>query len=198
MALFRRRDRDADQNVGRDVGRDVGQDEFAAYYAARGPALRRAAYLMCQDWHLAEDLTQTTFVKLYQVWDRVGRREAIDRYSRRVLYRAFVDERRRPWRREQSTAPDDAALDRLADQPPAEDPRVREALLAVPKRQRAALVFRYWLDLPVEEVAEILGCSVGTVKSQTARGLDRLRDLLDPGAGRPKSGRGRHSGVRQR
>jgi RNA polymerase sigma-70 factor (sigma-E family) len=155
-------------------------DEFAEYYAARGAVMRKTAYLLCGDWDLAEDLTQTTFIKLYRVWGRVGRREVLDKYTRRVLVRAFLDERRRPWRRERPTPPD-TDFDRPARDPAiADQVALRAALGAVPPRQRATLVCRFWVDLSVEETAEMLGCSTGTVKSQTARGLAALRDVLGP------------------
>jgi RNA polymerase sigma-70 factor (sigma-E family) len=158
-----------------------GRDEdFVAYYTARAAHLRNTAFLLCGDWHLAEDLTQGTFAKLYRSWDRIERHEGLDAYARRVLLRAFLDERRKPWRREYATEPGSAALDRV--QPGATDPSdpvyLRTALLRVPKRQRAVLVLRFWADLSVETVAEILGCSTGTVKSQTSHGLDNLRAVL--------------------
>ena len=79
-------------------GRD--DDEFVAFYRARGRHLRDTAYLLCGDWHLAEDLTQITFTKLYRSWRRIERHDVLDQFARRVLMRAFLDERRRPWRRE--------------------------------------------------------------------------------------------------
>ena len=87
-------------------------EEFAAYYASRGVAMRGTAYLLCGDWHLAEDLTQTAFVKLYGAWSRVSRHEALDQYTRQILVRAFLDERRRPWRRERPTTMDHTAFER--------------------------------------------------------------------------------------
>jgi RNA polymerase sigma-70 factor (sigma-E family) len=154
--------------------------EFTAYYAARGGTMRSTAYLLCGDWHLAEDLTQTAFAKLYRVWGRVKRHDSLDAYVRRVLLRAFLDERRRPWRREHAVEPDSALLNevRAPDQAgPGVD--MRKALAAVPPRQRAVLVLRFWADLSVEQTAEALGCSTGNVKSQTARGLVTLREALD-------------------
>ncbi|MBO0868402.1 MAG: SigE family RNA polymerase sigma factor [Micromonosporaceae bacterium] len=156
------------------------EDEFTAFYAARGDQLRGTAYLLCGDWHLAEDLTQITFIKLYRAWARVERHEVIDQYARRVLLRAFLDERRRPWRREHSTAPESATFERVAAQDPDTDRRLvlHAALLDLPKRRRAVLVLRFWLDLSVEQTAEILGCTAGTVKSQTSDGLADLRRAL--------------------
>jgi len=156
-----------------------GRDrEFGDYYAARGAAVRATAFLLCGDWHLAQDLTQTVFVRLYRAWPRIGRRDTIEHYVRRTLLRVFLDERRRPWRRERPSveladhggaAPADHADDRMI---------LRQALAAVPARQRAVLVLRYWEDLSVEQVADLLGCSTGNVKSQSARALDKLRAVL--------------------
>lgn len=174
---------------GRRTGRAAVRDEeFVAYYAARGRALRDTAYLLCGDWHLAEDLTQTTFTKLYRRWHRIERHDVLDQYARRVLLRAFLDERRRPWRREVSHVPDSAALDRQAPPDPRAGPdaapdqreALRAALLALSERHRAVLVLRFWLDLSVEQTAAILNCSAGTVKSQTSRGLAHLRQVLGP------------------
>jgi RNA polymerase sigma-70 factor (sigma-E family) len=163
------------------MGSGMSRDqEFGDYYAARGAAFRATAYLLCGDWHLADDLTQIAFAKLYLAWPRIQRKEPIDRYVRRTLVRVFLDERRRPWRRERPTA---AFVD-LDPGAPAGTDRVddrlilRRALAAVPTRQRAVVVLRFWEDLSVEETAELLGISVGTVKSQASRGLETLRRLL--------------------
>jgi RNA polymerase sigma-70 factor (sigma-E family) len=156
--------------------RDDRDREFADYYTARGASMRNSAYLMCGDWHLAEDLTQIAFTKLYRVWDRVSRHEVLDQYLRRVLLRSLLDEKRRPWRRESSVGSDHPGLDRVVVFPDVDGRlTVRDALAALPARQRAVLVLRFWEDLPVHEVAEILGVPEGTVKSLTARGLQALR-----------------------
>jgi RNA polymerase sigma-70 factor (sigma-E family) len=154
--------------------------DFVAYYEARVAYVRKTAYVLCGDWHLAEDLTQTAFTKLYQAWHRLERYEALDGYVRQTLLRTFLDDRRRPWHREYATGPDSAVFDvPVAD---ADASGEREILLAglarIPKRRRAVLVLRYWEDLPVEQVAEILGCSTGTVRSQASRGLADLRTAL--------------------
>ena len=90
------------------------ESDFVAYYAAHANQLRNTAYLLCGDWHLAEDLTQITFTNLYRAWHRIQRHDVLDQYARRVLLRAFLDERRRPWRRELATVPDSSTLDRVA------------------------------------------------------------------------------------
>jgi RNA polymerase sigma-70 factor (sigma-E family) len=155
--------------------------EFVAFYDARSEWLRATAYLLCGDRHLAEDLTQNTFTKLYRAWPRIERRDTMDRYAQRVLLNVYLDERRRPWHREVATTPESPDLDRVAgDEPHTEQwPELRTALMCLPPRQRAVLVLRFWADLSVEQVADALGCSTGTVKSHTARGTARLRELLD-------------------
>jgi RNA polymerase sigma-70 factor (sigma-E family) len=152
---------------------------FAEYFAARSGAMRGTAYLLCGDWHRAEDLVQAAFTKLYLHWHRVQRHEALDPYVRRVLVRTYIDDRRRGWWRREF--PQAAPVDRAAVEAPADDRLMLiRALADVPPRQRAVLVLRYWEDLSVEDVAAMLNCSPGTVKSQAARGLDTLRALVSP------------------
>jgi RNA polymerase sigma-70 factor (sigma-E family) len=160
--------------------RDHQDDEFVAYYAARGDELRKTAYVLCGDWHLAEDLTQIAFTRLYRAWARIRPGDPVDQYARRLLLHAFLHERRRPWRRELSTVPDSSTLDVETHEDRGADERLvlRKALLRIPRRQRAVLVLRFWADLSVEQVAEILDCPTGTVKSQTSRGLANLRTAL--------------------
>jgi RNA polymerase sigma-70 factor (sigma-E family) len=152
--------------------------EFTAFVAARRPQLRRTAYLLCGDWHAAEDLVQIALAKVYAAWPRLRTDVTPDAYARRTLLRTHIDETRRPWRREfTSTAiPDLPAAPGL----PMEE---REALLAalgsLAPGQRRVVVLRHWLGLSVEETAADLGCSTGTVKSQTVRAVTRLRAALD-------------------
>jgi RNA polymerase sigma-70 factor (sigma-E family) len=153
---------------------------FEAYFAARSDAMRGTAYLLCGDWHRAEDLVQLTFTKIYLAWRRIQRHEAMDSYTRQTLVRTFLSERRRGWFRHESVGSPTA--DRAA--PPSyghADERVvlLEALAKVPPRQRAVLVLRYWEDVSVEQTAALLECSQGNVKSQAARGLATLRGLLE-------------------
>ena len=155
------------------------EQAYRDYVAGNLDRLRRTAYLLCGDWHLADDLTSTVLVKLLRHWKRASRMDHIDAYVRRMLMSAWLDERRRPWRRESFT-------DRLPDRPAASadsDQRldVLSLLAGLPPRRRAVLVLRYFCDLSVEEVAEAMGCSEGTVKSQTARALESLRAGLKEG-----------------
>jgi RNA polymerase sigma-70 factor (sigma-E family) len=153
--------------------------EFSDYVASRADRVRFTAYLLCGDWHEAEDLAQTAFVKLYLAWNRIDRAESIDAYMRTIVTRSYLNERRRLWRKlERLTS---APPEPLSEPPAGPEQRmvVWSALSKVPRRQRAALVLRYWEDLSVAETAEVLGCSVGNVKSQCSRGLQTLRQLLE-------------------
>ena len=153
--------------------------EFEAYFAARSDAMRGTAYLLCGDWHRAEDLVQQTFTKIYLAWRRIQRHGVMDSYTRQTLVRTFLSERRRGWFRHESVGSEPA--DWAVPSPDLPDERLvlLEALVKVPPRQRAVLVLRYWEDQSVEQTAALLDCSTGTVKSQASRGLAALRGLLE-------------------
>jgi RNA polymerase sigma-70 factor (sigma-E family) len=131
------------------------------------------------DTHLAEDLVQTALARLYVAWPTVRRSGTETAYTRKILVNAFLDETRRPrWRRERSMGdlpdrPDPTSIALKAD-----GDAVRAALAELPAGMRAAVVLRHWMDLSVEETARLLGCTPGTVKSQTAKAVTRLRELL--------------------
>jgi RNA polymerase sigma-70 factor (sigma-E family) len=158
----------------------LAEAEFEEYFRARRDTVRRTAYLMCGDWHRADDHAQSAFVALHRHWRRVRDKGALDAWMRRTLVRTVVDESRRPWRRERSTD-EVMAIDRAVDDPGA-DVATRHVLVdglrAVPPRQRAVLVLRYFDGLDVAGTAAALGCSEGTVKSQTSHGLAALRTAL--------------------
>ncbi|GLZ81049.1 RNA polymerase sigma24 factor [Actinorhabdospora filicis] len=154
--------------------------DYRDYVAAHTRRLCRFAYLCCADWHRAEDVVQTALVRLYANWNR-ARRKSLDAYVRRIIVNALIDEHRLfRFRREKTT-------DVLPERPVTPDaPEERlvliSALLRLPKRQRAAVVLRFWEDHTVEQTATILGCSTGAAKNLTMRGLSTLRDLLgEPG-----------------
>jgi RNA polymerase sigma-70 factor (sigma-E family) len=166
-------------HAGRPVVSSRRDDEFTQYVTARLGTLRRLAFLLCQDWHHADDLVQATITRLYVHWARASALEHTDAYARTILVREFLGEQRSGWARRVSlhavppdrpgaVADTDAVLD------------VRAALAAIPPRQRATLVLRFYCDLSVEQTAELLGCSAGTVKSQTAKGIAALRTRLGP------------------
>lgn len=159
---------------------DAGDDAaaFEAYFRARRDAVRRTAYLLCGDWHRADDHAQAAFVKLHRHWRRIRDRDALDGWMRRTVVRSVVDESRRPWRRERSTEVlDTGAVDSGSDGVATRHVLV-DGLRSVPPRQRAVLVLRFLEGLDVAGTAAALGCSEGTVKSQTAHGLTALRAVL--------------------
>lgn len=149
------------------------EQEFAEFFSARFDGTRRIAYAMCGSWSDAEEIAQTAFVKLYARWAKI-RIETVDAYLRTVVTRVFLDTKRRGRAREQAVAelPDVMAPPEAG---PGERLALRAALLAVPPGQRVVLVLRFVADLSVDQVADTLGCTTGTVKSQTARGLAALR-----------------------
>jgi RNA polymerase sigma-70 factor (sigma-E family) len=159
-------------------------DGYREFVRHRMDGLRRTAYLLCGDWHTADDVVSVALVKLLRHWRRVAAMDNPDGYLRRMLLRAWLDERRRPWRREHPTTrlPERATADRAGDAgfEPSARFDVLEHLATLPPRRRAVLVLRYFCDLSVQETAEALQCSEGTVKSQTARALDTMRARMAP------------------
>jgi RNA polymerase sigma-70 factor (sigma-E family) len=161
----------------REAQRDT---EFVEFVTAQRTALVRMARLLTAgDDAFAEDLVQTTLTKLYVHWGRVRRAGNPVGYARTSLTHAFFDEQRRAHRRRETPA--DTQVEIAA---PGEDldlaGTVLAALASLAPRQRAVVVLRHWLDLDVAETARVLGCSTGTVKSQNAKALDRLRTILEP------------------
>lgn len=158
------------------------EDDFVRYVRARQGTLLRAARLYCGDEHLAEDLLQEAFVKLASRWEQV-RTGSPDAYMRRILYRDSVSRWRR-WGREKPYAAAAGERDLMDRAVPSavEDwvagAPVRAALAKLPPRQRAVIVLRYFEDQSEAQIAEILGTSAGTVKSQASKALAHLRRLL--------------------
>ncbi|KPI19716.1 RNA polymerase, sigma-24 subunit, RpoE, ECF subfamily [Actinobacteria bacterium OK074] len=156
----------------------VREREFREFAMARQSQLRRSAYLLCGDWHQAQDLTQTALMKLYAAWGRVRRDDNVEAYARTILTRVFIDQYRRRRLREEP-------LDDVPDLPTVEPhaPELRlvmqSALMQLPPRYRAVLVLRFWEDWSVEQTAAALRVTPGTVKSQSARGLTRLRRIVE-------------------
>jgi len=151
--------------------------EFADFVATREASLRRLAIVLCQDWHRADDLVQAAITKLYVHWPKAKAADSMDAYVRAILVREFLDERRSSWMRRVTLT------GQFPDRPAAAtDPEtsldMQAALAGLPPRQRATLVLRFYCDLPVERAAQVLGCTPGTVKSQTAKALHSLRIAL--------------------
>ncbi len=153
------------------------QDAFREFVASRIVALRNLAFVTCGDWHTAEDAVANALAKLYPRWGRLDRP---DLYAQTMVFRAAIDETRRPWWRRERSAGDALPDVAQADQAGATDERlrVRAGLRAVPVRQRAVLVLRFYLGMTAEEAADVLGVRAGTVRSQTTRGLSNLRAAL--------------------
>ncbi|MBB6552186.1 SigE family RNA polymerase sigma factor [Nonomuraea rubra] len=143
---------------------------FQDFVVARSDRLLRTAYLLARDWGVAEDLLQESLAKAWFAWPGIDEPEA---YVRKVLVTTYISWWRRRWRREVPSG------DELPDTPShdaaGEGEELWRAVGRLPARQRAVIVLRFYEDLPVGEVARLLGCQEGTVKSQTAKALAKLR-----------------------
>jgi RNA polymerase sigma-70 factor (sigma-E family) len=163
------------------------QPSFEDFITARSRQLQRTAYLLTRDHHLAQDLVQTTYAKVWPAWSRIVD-DNPEAYVRRVMLNTYTSWWRRKWRGETPTEelPDDGR--------PGEQERVHDraglwaALGRLPARQRAVVVLRYFEDQSETETARLLGCSVGNVKSQASRALSKLR--LDPALLETRNDRG--------
>jgi len=154
--------------------------EFQSFVIGRWPRLMRTAFLLTGERHAAEDLVQSTLEQVYVAWRRVGSADDPEAYVRRVMINAHARRHRR--RLKEFLAPqDDSGLvrevadtgDRMAQ---AEDrSALLKALAQLPPRQREAVILRYWEDLTQTQVAAAMGCSVGAVKSNAAKGIAKLR-----------------------
>ncbi len=160
------------------------EDQFRTFVETRWHTLLRLAYLLTGDAGRAEDLVQSALVRLHRHWRRVERADGHDAYVRRIIVNLNISS----WRRRRLS---EHLVDELPEQPQgwerdhtethADRDQLARALVTLPPRMRAVIVLRYYDDLSEAEAAAVLGCSLGTVKSQTSRGLDRLRAALaDP------------------
>jgi RNA polymerase sigma-70 factor (sigma-E family) len=152
----------------------ITPEGFDDFVVSRSPRLLRTAFLLTHDWALAEDLLQTALARAWEAWRRIdGDPEP---YVRQIIVNAYASSWRRRWRGELPTADFREAVVELDPSASFDDrDRLWRALGRLPRRQRAVVVLRYFEDLSEAETAEILGCSVGTIKSQTSRALARLR-----------------------
>ena len=151
-------------------------DGFMEFMSAAAPRLRRTAYLLCGDWHAAQDLTQATLVRVFVSWHRIRDPGSAHAYAQRTLVNGYLAGRRR----KSST---EVASGDLADRAsPAGTADLRivlmQALGILTPRARAVVVLRYWEDRSIDQVAALLGCSAGNVTSQSARALAKLRAHL--------------------
>jgi RNA polymerase sigma-70 factor (sigma-E family) len=152
-------------------------DEFAEFAEGAAPRLRRTAFLLCGDWHTAEDLVQSALAKVFVAWRRIQRRDAAHAYATRTLMNCYLADRR-------LKRPVEILTDRLPESAFSESaPETRMVVLAalatLPPKARAVVVLRYWADLSIEDVASLLGCSPGNVRSQSTRALAKLRVELE-------------------
>lgn len=161
----------------------AGDTEFQAFVAGRWPRLMRTAFLLTGEQHAAEDLVQTTLEKVYVAWRRVVAADEPEAYVRRIMINTHARRYRRKLREFLAPRGEDAALtyevadtgDRIAQ---ADDRHtLLKALAALPARQREAVVLRYWEDLTETQTAEAMGCSIGAVKSNAAKGIAKLRAI---------------------
>jgi len=155
---------------------DPKAGEFAAFVELRQRALQRTAWLLTGDRAMAEDLVQTALARTWPHWERIKRRDDPEVYVRRVIVNTWSTWRRRRWRREEAVelVPDSAAPGDVAAEV-AVRVAVRSALGALTDRQRAVVVLRVFDDLSEVQVAQVLGCAVGTVKSTMSAALAKLR-----------------------
>jgi RNA polymerase sigma-70 factor (sigma-E family) len=151
---------------------------FTEYVTTQLEALRRLAHVLCQDPHRADDLVQEAITKLYLKWHTVPKIVNLDRYLRAIVVHEFLDTQRLGWARRVRLS--DRPPEGVSPQAPSVEDRLllQAALTRMPPRQRAVIVLRFMCDLAVEDVADMLNCSEGTVKSQTSAGLNTLRRFL--------------------
>jgi len=154
------------------------EEDFREFVAARSGALLRTAYLLAGDWATAEDLLQIALTKTYLAWKRLGRIDAVEPYTRKVLVNTATSWWRRRWHGERPTEilPETAITDGLDER--LERDALWRQVRDLPARQRAVLVLRFYEDQSEAETARLLGVSVGTVKSQCSRALASLRQRL--------------------
>ena len=160
------------------------EEEYADYAAGAMVRLRRIAYLLCHDWHRAEDLTQTALTRLYVNWRRASAADNLDAYVGAILMNAYLSEQRTSWWKRTHVDADagellPAAASERAPVPVEDLLDLRSALRTLAPGRRAIVVLRYYCDYSIEQTAQILNCSIGTVKSQTSRALGQLRVVLE-------------------
>ncbi|WP_343061588.1 SigE family RNA polymerase sigma factor [Nocardioides luti] len=158
----------------------AGDAAFTQFAAASRTRLRHTAYLLCGDWDRASDHVQEGLIRVYVAWPRLVRNGGELAYARKAVVSAFLDASRRRSSRERPVEDDPtrASAEDVATAV-ADRQALMVALARLPERQRACVVLRYFEDLDVRATAVVLGCSEGTVKSQTSRALTTLRSLFE-------------------
>lgn len=157
-------------------------EEFQGFVVGRWPRLMRTAFLLTGEQHAAEDLVQTTLEQVFVAWRKVGSADDPDAYVRRVMINAHARRHRRRLKEFLAPKDDSGLVHEVADTGDvigqAEDrSALLTALAQLPPRQREAVVLRYWEDLTETQAAAAMGCSVGTVKSNAAKGIAKLRTI---------------------
>ncbi len=188
MMLLHGRDRPDTGDMTRHGRRDA---EFTAYLEARQPSLLRTAYLLTGDRHQAEDVLQTSLAKLYLAWDKVNDRASVDAYVRRIMVNENNSLWRRAWKRKEHATevlPESPHVDAYDE---GRSAALWEVVTSLPPKARAVVVLRYYEQLSEAETADVLGISVGTVKSQCSRAIAALRERVpaDLHPGRPEEDR---------
>jgi RNA polymerase sigma-70 factor (sigma-E family) len=154
--------------------------EYDEVYAAMWPRLVRTAYAVCGDLGVAEDAVQTAFAKAYRSWRRISRLDAPEAYLRRMAVNEVLSDRRRARRKHEVTSAEPPERQGRPDDDPFAGDELWRAVAALPPRQRAVLVLRYYEDLSEQQIADALGCRPGTVKSQASAALASLRGRVHP------------------
>jgi RNA polymerase sigma-70 factor (sigma-E family) len=153
---------------------------FVEFAGSARDRLRRTAYLLCGDWDRASDLVQEALIRVYVRWPRLERRGGELAYARKAVVSAYLDQVRR---RSSTERPQETDHTAASGEDVATEVATRQALMdalaQLPPRQRACVVLRYFEDLSVEQTAALLGCTEGTVKSQTSRALFSLRSMFE-------------------
>jgi RNA polymerase sigma-70 factor (sigma-E family) len=164
---------DADELATRAPG--IDDPAFRDYVRSRSRALLRTAYLLTGNVADAEDLVQSALAKTYLAWDRIQDRSALDGYVRRAIVNTHISWWRR--RRLEEYPTDEIPEQAVVDHPVSSDLQesLRRAIDRLPQRMRAAVMLRYYDDMTEAEVAEVLGISLGTVKSTVSRAMAKLR-----------------------
>ena len=150
-------------------------EQFAEFAHAHAERLRTTAFMLCRDWHLAQDLTQNALTKLFVSWRRAVQSDNLMAYTQKILFRVFLDHRRL---RSSSESMPGVLPEAVHRDSPELRLTILDALARLPERDRAIVILRYFEDYSVERVADVLDLPESVVKSQTRRSLARLRELL--------------------
>lgn len=158
------------------IVRQADEVQYAEFYAVAWPRLFRVLYAICGDVGHAEDAVQSALAKAYASWRRVSSTDHPEAYVRRIaINEVLAVRRRRWWSSERSVHPPHVPVPGSMEDDALERADLWDSLMSLPPRQRAVLVLRYYEDLSEQQIAEVLGCSRGTVKSQASDALARLR-----------------------